>query len=286
MSRGIDLARPDHSGKVRDSYFMGGGEMLVVASDRVSVYDVVLPTEIPNKGKQLTEISAFWMRQVFTDVNNHLVSTDIPGELADKPELEGRSSVVEVAEMLPLECIVRGFLYGSVVKEYQAKGTATGIKLPKGLLLASVLPEPIFTPSTKASVGHDENITHTQAQELVGLEMLEKVKDLSIDIYTRAAKYALQRDIILADTKFEFGIDKDGKLMLCDEILTPDSSRFWESSTYEPGKEPVSFDKQYVRNYCSSLEWDKTYPGPELPDEIVSATQEKYSHIARVLTLN
>lgn len=279
---------PDHTGKVRDSYFIDKDSMLVVASDRVSVYDVVLPTEIPDKGKRLTEISRFWMQEVFPDTNHHLITTstsELPEDLKAIPDIEGRSSVVRRAKMLPLECIVRGYLYGSVVKEYVDKGTATGIELPVGLQLASQLEEPIFTPSTKATVGHDENITFEQAQDLVSLELLGRVRDKSIGIYLRAAEHAIDRGIILADTKFEFGIDNNGKLMLCDEVLTPDSSRFWDAETWEPGKEPTSFDKQFVRNYCTNLGWDKTPENaPELPGEIVAQTQEKYDDAVRALT--
>lgn len=284
MSFEIDLG-PNHSGKVRDSYYSDNGTMLVVASDRISVYDVVLPTEIPDKGKRLTEISAFWMESFFTDINNHLIQTELPDELQDKPELEGRSSVVQIASMIPLECIVRGYLYGSVTKEYQEHGTATGITLPKGLLLASQLPEPIFTPSTKATVGHDENITYEQAGDLVNANTLTQVKDLSLEIYSRASKYALARGIILADTKFEFGIDESGRLMLCDEILTPDSSRFWNAEIYEPGTEPMSYDKQFVRDYCTGTGWNKQpETAPYLPPEIVQETQAKYAKIATILT--
>jgi phosphoribosylaminoimidazole-succinocarboxamide synthase len=282
MSYEVNLEKPDHSGKVRDSYYLSDTEMMVVASDRVSVFDVVLPTPIPDKGKRLTQVSAFWMREFFSDVNNHLITTDLPKGLEGNPDLDGRSSVVRRAEMIPLECIVRGYLYGSVMNEYKEHGTATGIVLPKGLVKASQLPEPVFTPSTKATVGHDENITADQARDLVGGDTLWKVRDLSLEIYARAAKYALEKGIILADTKFEFGF-VDGHLTLCDEILTPDSSRYWDAESYKPGTEPVSFDKQYVRDYCAGLGWGKTPPGPELPDDVVSATQEKYAHISRLL---
>lgn len=286
MNREINLAMPDHSGKVRDSYYLSDEQMLVMASDRVSVFDVVLPTEIPGKGKQLTAISAFWMQKFFKDVNNHLISTDLPAALKETEELEGRSSIVQRANMLPLECIVRGYLYGSVTKEYAQHQTATGIKLPKGLLLASQLPEPIFTPSTKAVEGHDENISYAEAQVLVSGDILAEVRDLSLEIYSRAVKFALGKGIILADTKFEFGIGPDGRIMLCDEVLTPDSSRFWDAESYAPGQEPTSFDKQYVREYCAQNGWDKTYPGPVLPAEIIEGTQERYEHIAHILTLN
>lgn len=280
----MTIPTPFRTGKVRDNYDAGDDHILVVASDRVSVFDVVLPQEVPGKGKVLTTLTEFWLGNIFSDIANHMVTTDmeagIPEELKGIPDLAGRGMLVRRAEMLPLECIVRGYLYGSVTKEYETKGTATGIKLPPGLLKASKLPEPIFTPSTKAEVGHDENITLAQAGELVDPNLLKEVSELSIEIYTRAHAYAAERGIILADTKFEFGVI-DGELCLCDEVLTPDSSRFWERETWVPGQEPVSYDKQYVRNYYADNhpEWKKTAPAPDLPDDIIAGTVEKYNEV-------
>lgn len=280
---------PYRTGKVRDNYDAGEDHILVVATDRISVFDVVLPQPVPGKGKVLTALTEFWLSELFPDFPNHMVTTDmvngIPTELTGIPDLQGRGMLVRRAEMLPLECIVRGYLYGSVTKEYETKGTATGIPLPTGLLKASKLPEPIFTPSTKADVGHDENITLAQAGELVDPELLRQVQDLSIEIYTRAHAHAAARGIILADTKFEFGII-DGQLKLCDEVLTPDSSRFWERETWEPGREPVSYDKQYVRNYYADnhSDWKKTAPAPDLPDDIIAGTRAKYDEVLKVLT--
>lgn len=256
---------------------------LVVASDRISVYDVVLPQLVPGKGKVLTALTEFWLNEVLSDIPHHMITTDMSGLSADLraiPDLQGRGMHVRQANMLSLECIVRGYLYGSVMKEYGAHGTATGIQLPVGLLKASKLPQPIFTPSTKAEVGHDENITLAQAGALVDPDLLRQVQELSLEIYMRAAAHALERGIILADTKFEFGII-DGRLTLCDEVLTPDSSRFWVAETWRPGEEPDSYDKQFVRNYYADVYpgWNKTAPAPDLPDEIIAGTQEKYNEV-------
>lgn len=274
---------PIRTGKVRDTYDAGGDNLLVVASDRISVYDVVLPQAVPGKGKVLTALTEFWLNEVFSDIPHHMITTDMSGLSADLraiPDLQGRGMLVRRADMLPLECIVRGYLYGSVMKEYGAHGTATGIQLPSGLLKASKLPEPIFTPSTKAEVGHDENITLAQAGALVDPDLLRQVEELSLEIFVRAAAHMWERGIILADTKFEFGI-VDGQLTLCDEVLTPDSSRFWVAETWRPGEEPVSFDKQFVRNYYADVHpaWNKTAPAPDLPDEIIAGTQEKYNEV-------
>lgn len=283
----VSAPQPFHSGKVRDSYLVDEQAMLIVASDRVSVFDVVLPTPIPGKGKQLTKLTDFWLRGLLSDIPNHLYSDQdqrIPAELQGIPDYSGRSTVVRRAEMLPIECIVRGYLYGSVMKEYSEKATASGVSLPEGLEKASKLPEPIFTPSTKAPQGqHDENITLAQAEELVDPELLARVRELSLEIYGRAANYAAERGIILADTKLEFGLI-DGVLTLCDEVLTPDSSRYWDAASWVPGEEPTSYDKQFVRNYASTLGWNKKSPGPELPTEIVEQTQAKYADIVRILT--
>ncbi len=274
---------PIRTGKVRDTYDAGGDNLLVVASDRISVYDVVLPQAVPGKGKVLTALTEFWLNEVFSDIPHHMITTDMSGLSADLraiPDLQGRGMLVRRADMLPLECIVRGYLYGSVMKEYGAHGTATGIQLPSGLLKASKLPEPIFTPSTKAEVGHDENITLAQAGALVDPDLLRQVEEISLEIFVRAAAHMWERGIILADTKFEFGI-VDGQLTLCDEVLTPDSSRFWVAETWRPGEEPVSFDKQFVRNYYADVHpaWNKTAPAPDLPDEIIAGTQEKYNEV-------
>ncbi len=283
----MSAPNPIRTGKVRDTYEVDDDNLLVVASDRISVYDVVLPQLVPGKGKVLTRLTEFWLIKMLSDVNNHLVTTDmssLDARLRSIPDLQGRSMLVRKARMLPIECIVRGYLYGSVMNEYKEHGTAAGVELPSGLVKASKLPHPIFTPSTKADIGHDVNITLEQAQELVDQNELVRIKLISSNIYTRAALYALKQGIILADTKFEFGI-VDGELTLCDEVLTPDSSRFWELASWQPGEEPVSFDKQYVRNYYANEhpEWDKTDPAPDLPDEIISGTQKKYQEAQDLL---
>lgn len=281
---GLQLFR---RGKVRDIYILDG-QLLMVASDRISCFDVVLPTEIPGKGKILTALSAHWFRQMEDIVPNHLLTTDVtefPTVCHSyRDRLEGRSMLVKKATPAPVECIVRGYIFGSAWKEYRESGRACGISLPKGLVEASRLDKPLFTPSTKAPVGeHDENITFAQMVKQVGTKRAEKMRDLSLAIYLRAREMAETRGIIIADTKLEFGLINDG-IILIDELLTPDSSRFWPSEGYEPGKAPESFDKQYVRDYLLSINWDPANP-PELPAEIVEKTQEKYNEALRRLTM-
>jgi len=266
------------SGKVREVYDLGDS-LLFIATDRISAFDCILPTPIPDKGKVLTDLSLFWFELLKNIVDNHLITADIskyPEQLKKyADQIDGRTMIVKKAEVLPVECIVRGYLAGSGWKEYQKNGTVTGIKLPDGLLESSELPEPIFTPSTKAESGHDENIPFKKMVEIIGEELATKVRDVSLALYSSARDHAKNRGIILADTKFEFGI-ADGKLILIDEVLTPDSSRFWPLDVYEPGKSQPSFDKQFVRDYLSSLDWDKEPPAPELPEDIVEKTREKY----------
>jgi phosphoribosylaminoimidazole-succinocarboxamide synthase len=254
------------SGKVRELYALDHDRLLLVASDRISTFDVVLPTEIPDKGRVLTGLSAFWFARTEDIVPNHLLA------VAD----DGRSMECRRLEMLPIECVVRGYLSGSGWKDYLATGATSGHVLPTGLQESERLPEPIFTPATKAQEGHDENIDRARAADLVGGELLAQVERTAIALYTRAAQYARERGIIIADTKFEFGLDGDGRLVLGDEALTPDSSRFWPAAEYRPGGPQPSFDKQFVRDYCEALGWDKTPPGPELPDDVVAGTRARY----------
>jgi len=254
------------SGKVREIYALGDERLLLVASDRISTFDVVLPTEIPDKGRVLTGLSAFWFARTEHIVPNHLLG------LRD----DGRSTECRRLEMLPVECVVRGYITGSGWKDYLATGEVCGHRLAEGLRESERLPEPIFTPSTKAQTGHDENITREQAAELVGRERFEEVERIALELYRFAATHAEARGIILADTKFELGVDESGALVLADEAFTPDSSRFWPADSYEPGGSQPSFDKQYARDYCESVGWDKTHPGPELPDDVVTETRAKY----------
>jgi phosphoribosylaminoimidazole-succinocarboxamide synthase len=274
------------SGKVRDLYAVGEDRLLLVASDRLSAFDVVLPTPIPDKGRVLTGVSRFWFDRTADLVANHLVGVapeDIPGfaggraEPGEAAELRGRMMLCRRVDPLPIEVIVRGYLAGSGWKDYGRTGAVCGIPLPAGLRESERLPEPLFTPSTKAEEGHDENISIDQAADLVGREVAERVAELAIALYRRGAEIAEPAGVILADTKFEFGIDRaTGELILIDEVMTPDSSRFWDASDYEPGRAQASFDKQYVRDYLETLEWDKTPPGPELPGEVVAGTRARY----------
>ena len=278
--------RPDSHGKVRDIY-QAGENLLMVATDRISAFDYILPDEIPFKGEVLNRISAFWFNKFADLVPNHLVSIDVadfPEEFAEyKSYLSGRAMLVRRAETLPIECIVRGYLTGSGKKTYDEDGTVCGIKLPAGLTEASKLPEPIFTPSTKAAIGdHDENISFERCADIVGTEIAEQLRDLSLKIYTAAAEYAATRGIIIADTKFEFGII-DGKVSLIDECLTPDSSRFWPADTYEEGKVQPSYDKQYVRNWLKA-NWDMTGEPPHLPAEVVEGTSARYREAYQIIT--
>jgi len=291
-------------GKVRDIYRVpdpdgGPDRVLIVASDRISAFDVVLPTPIPGKGRMLTEISVKWFEKVreWGIISDHLLSTepaDIPGLIDEhRKQVDGRMMLGRAAKVIPIECVVRGYLAGSGWKEYQQSQTVCGIGLPSGLQRCEKLPEPIFTPATKEDEGHDENISFERAGELVGKELMERLRDVSIRIYTAGAEHAKKRGIILADTKFEFGfaLDSDGEptdeVILIDEVLTPDSSRFWPANEYQPGREQDSFDKQYVRNYLEELvasgQWDKTPPGPELPEEIVRNTLARYREACETL---
>jgi phosphoribosylaminoimidazole-succinocarboxamide synthase len=259
------------SGKVREIY-QDGDELIMVASDRISVYDVILPTDIPDKGRVLTQMSLFWFGLTGDIVPNHFISEDVPAEAA------GRGMRVKRLEMYPIECVVRGYLSGSGWREYRETGAVCGIALPEGLTESDKLPEPIFTPATKAELGdHDENIDFDRAAEIIGdRPLMEELRRISIEIYQRAADHAAERGIILADTKFEFGASPGAEVVLADEVLTPDSSRFWPADDYEPGRSQASFDKQYVRDYSDSVGWDHTPPGPELPDEVVQNTRAKY----------
>lgn len=264
-------------GKVRDIYSLGEN-LLFVATDRISAFDVVLGSEIPDKGKVLNLISAFWFEKTSHIVKNHMVEWDFnkfPEKLKKHEYLKNRSMIVKKAKPLPVECIVRGYLVGSGYKEYQKQGTVCGIKLPENLKLASKLEEPIFTPSTKAESGHDENISFEKMKEIIGEEKAEKVKEISLSLYKFAYEYAFERGIIIADTKFEFG-EVDGEIVLIDEALTPDSSRFWPVESYKEGQNPPSFDKQYVRDYLEEIKWDKNPPAPELPKEVIENTRKKY----------
>ena len=267
------------SGKVREVFDIGE-YFLFVASDRISAFDVILPNGIPRKGEVLTQISHFWFDHFADHVPNHRVNDALPEDLV---HLESRSMVVKKAKPLAIECIVRGYITGSGWKEYTKKGTVCEIQLPEGLLESAELEEPLFTPSTKADEGHDENISFDKAVEIVGQETAEKVRDLSLKIYTEARNYARERGIIIADTKFEFG-ELNGEVILIDEVLTPDSSRFWPLDEYEPGRGQFSFDKQYVRDYLETLDWDKTPPGPTLPEKIVERSQSRYLEAYERLT--
>ena len=274
---GIDI-KPDAQGKVRDIYDLGD-KLLMVATDRISAFDYILEDEIPHKGAVLTQISLFWLDQLKDVIGNHLISADV----ADLPEqfkpyadyLRGRFMLVKKAEMFPIECIVRGYLAGSGLKEYQKQGTVCGIKLPEGLVNSSKLPEPIFTPSTKAEIGdHDENISFERCAEIIGQDAATQLRDLAIKVYSTARDHAAQNGIIIADTKFEFGVI-DGEIILADEVLTPDSSRFWPGDAYEPGRDQASFDKQYVRDWLNA-NWDRKGNPPHLPQEVIERTSQKY----------
>jgi phosphoribosylaminoimidazole-succinocarboxamide synthase len=262
------------SGKVRDLFTIGDDRLLLVASDRISTFDVVLPTEIPDKGRVLTGLSAFWFARTRDVCANHLVAL----------RADGRSTECRRLEMLPLECVVRGYLAGSGWKDYQRTGATSGHVLPGGLSESDRLPEPIFTPSTKATSGHDENIDAEQAVALVGRELYEQVERTALELYRYVSEHAAARRILIADTKFEFGLDGDGALVLADEAFTPDSSRFWPADEFAPGGPQPSFDKQFVRDYCEALGWDKTPPGPELADDVVAGTRARYVEAFERLT--
>ena len=278
---------PIARGKVRDIYDVDDEHLLIVTTDRISAYDVVMPNPVPAKGQVLTELSHFWFRMMEDLVPNHLTKTRlsnvISGDLADS--LEHRAIVVKRLRPLPIEAVVRGYLIGSGWRDYLETGSVCGIVLPLGLEQASQLPETLFTPATKADAGdHDENISFGQVESMIGAALAEKVRDLSIQIYERAASYALERGIIIADTKFEFGQDEKNNLFIIDEILTPDSSRFWPLTEYRTGISPPSFDKQFVRDYLDTLDWDKTTPGPALPADVIDRTSVKYREALQVLT--
>ena len=277
-----------HRGKVRDIYDVDEQHMLIVTTDRLSAFDVVLPQPIPGKGEVLTRVANFWFKRTRDIIPNHLADMPLEQVIPDaamRERLGDRALVVRKLKPLPVEAIVRGYIIGSGWKDYQKTGAVCGIKLPEGLRLADKLPEPIFTPSTKAAVGdHDENIDFAATEKLIGPELAAQVRDATLRIYKECAAYALQRGIIIADTKFEFGLDENGVLHLIDEVLTPDSSRFWPADQYQPGISPPSFDKQFVRDYLETLDWDKTPPGPQLPQEIIDKTAEKYREAERRLT--
>jgi len=274
-------------GKVRDIYDVDDQHMLIVTTDRLSAFDVVLPTPVPNKGIVLTQVSNFWFDKLSHVIPNHfsdLTLNDLKISKEERETLEGRSVIVKKLKPLPVEAIVRGYIIGSGWKDYQATGQVCGIDLPEGLKQAEKLPEVLFTPSTKADIGgHDENITFKKMHALIGGFLAEEVRRVSLQLYSEAAEFALSKGIIIADTKFEFGLDETGKLVLIDEILSPDSSRFWPADQYQAGISPPSFDKQYIRDYLETLEWDKTAPGPHLPDDVLAKSAEKYQELATLL---
>jgi len=278
---------PPRRGKVRDVYDLGD-RLLIVATDRLSAYDHVLRPPIPGKGKILTQLSTFWFGELGRVVPHHLIETDarrFPAELARYAELlGGRAVLVEKARVVPFECVARGYLAGSGYREYVAGGTVCGIALPPGLLRASRLPHPIFTPATKAEAGHDENVSFETMAAAAGAELAGRLRELTLELYEIGARRAAERDLLLADTKFEFGMTDGGQVILIDEVLTPDSSRYWDSARWQPGEEPVSFDKQYVRNWLDSTGWDHQSPPPELPDDVVQGTRERYLEAFRRLT--
>ena len=274
-------------GKVRDIYGVGDDKMLIVVSDRLSAFDVILPDPIPDKGRVLNEMANFWFGKLGHIVPNQLTGIDpqtvVKGD-DEKAQVKGRAIVVKKLKPLPIEAVVRGYIIGSGWKDYQKTGKICGIELPKGLKQAQKLPQPIFTPATKAESGHDENISFEEVVELIGKEMAEKVHEVSIRLYKEASEYAATKGIIIADTKFEFGTDAKGNLVLIDEVLTADSSRFWPADAYQVGMSPPSFDKQYVRDYLETLDWDKTPPAPKLPAEVIARTSQKYREALERLT--
>ncbi len=277
-----------HSGKVRDLYELDAHTMLIVTTDRLSAFDVVLPDPIPDKGRVLNSISNFWFGKRRHLVPNHLTGRDLAGVVRNADEralLEGRAVIVRRLKALPIEAVVRGYLIGSGWKDYQATGRVCGIGLPAGLALAQALPQPLFTPATKAAIGeHDENISFDETVRLIGAPLATAVRDTALALYGFAAEHARRRGIIIADTKFEFGVDEEGTLTLIDEALTPDSSRFWPADTYQVGSSPPSFDKQFVRDYLETLDWDKKAPGPKLPAQVIARTSDKYREALSRLT--
>ena len=273
-------------GKVRDIYAVDSDHLLIVTTDRMSAFDVVLPNPIPGKGEVLTQLSEFWFKKTQSIVSNHMTDDLELVDLLDSPDqldyFSKRSMIVKRLNPLPIEAVVRGYLIGSGWKDYQATGSVCGIELEEGLQMAQKLPEPIYTPATKAEVGeHDENISYEKTVDLIGEELANRVRQIAIDIYNFGVNHAREKGIIIADTKFEFGLDGDGELYLIDEVLTPDSSRFWAIENYELGSSPPSFDKQYLRDYLETLDWDKTAPGPELPQEVIDNTASKYKNAFR-----
>lgn len=277
-----------YRGKVRDIYTIDENHWLIIATDRVSAFDVILPNTIPNKGKLLTELAMFWFDRTASTVPNHLTDwalEDVLPDEAERAQAQGRCMIAKRLKPLPIEAVVRGYLIGSGWKDYQATGQVCGIELPAGLQQADALPEVIFTPATKAELGdHDENIAFETVCKTIGDDLAEAIRSTSIELYRQAAEYAKARGILIADTKFEFGLDEAGQLTLMDEILTPDSSRFWEASTWVPGSSPTSFDKQYVRDWLETLVWDKTPPGPELPQAVIDGTLARYREAVERLT--
>ncbi len=283
----IDGLKLLHRGKVRDVYEIDDERLLLVATDRISAFDCVLPTLIPQKGRVLTQISAFWFDRLANISENHLITVELdemPEMLRGIESLSGRSTLAKRTEVFPVECVVRGYLEGSGWKEYLQTGSVCGHMLPKDLRQCDRLPEPLFTPATKAASGHDENIDYASFADILGNEIATELRERSLELYRQASEYALTRGIIIADTKFEFGVDGDGNVLLIDEVLTPDSSRFWSAETYSPGKAQGSFDKQFVREYLETLDWDKTPPAPQLPDDVRAATTERYVSAFKLLT--
>jgi len=274
-------------GKVRDVYAVDNERLLIVATDRISAFDCILPTAIARKGEVLTSLSKFWFEKLADIVPNHLITIDpqrMPESVRQSDEIKGRSMLVRTTEVFPVECVVRGYLVGSGWKDYLRTGEVCGHKLPENLLESAELPEPLFTPSTKAEEGHDENITEEQVRQLLGAETADYLRETSLRLYNTARAYARTRGIIIADTKFEFGRNQNGEIILIDEALTPDSSRFWPAESYAPGKSQPSFDKQFVRDYLETLAWDKRPPAPPLPLEVASATTDRYLEAYRLLT--
>ncbi|MDN5872834.1 MAG: phosphoribosylaminoimidazolesuccinocarboxamide synthase [Sinobacteraceae bacterium] len=274
-------------GKVRDLYALGDDKLLILATDRLSAFDVILPQPIPGKGKVLTAVTRFWMQRFSSIIPNHELEYDLASVLTpeEQAQCEGRNVVARRLKALPVEAVARGYLSGSGWKDYQATGHVCGVALPSGLRLADKLPEPIFTPAYKAPAGqHDANIDFQRVVELIGEALARQVRDTTLRLYREAAEHAASRGILVADTKFEFGVDEAGTLVLIDEVLTPDSSRFWPAAEWQPGRSPPSFDKQYVRDYLETLDWDKTAPGPELPAEVVKRTAQKYHEAQQLLT--
>jgi phosphoribosylaminoimidazole-succinocarboxamide synthase len=276
-----------HRGKVRDVYQVNDRQLLLAATDRISAFDCVMPTPIPGKGEILTRLSAFWFERLQHLAPNHFITADdekMPAAVRQNEEFRGRSTLVKKTRVFPVECVVRGFLEGSGWKDYQTTGAVCGHDLPPGLRQCERLTHPIFTPATKAAAGHDENITELEFVKILGEETAARLSSLSLKIYREASEYALTRGIIIADTKFEFGTDESGDILLIDEVLTPDSSRFWSAETYAPGRSQPSFDKQFVRDYLETLDWNKQPPAPALPAEIIEATSARYLDAYRILT--